>query len=133
METFLTVNLSGFLDGSHLHVRSALGTLPILMKFKRVTCQKAKIQDLDQQEIDRGLIMCEMTKCFLERHEAQIFTENYCQCLHYYLEGVLDLIIREAGEGSLQIVVQCKTLKILECLWEDYSSSHLNEVAEAHL
>lgn len=77
--------------------------------------------------------MREMTKCFLERHEAQIFTENYCQCLHYYLEGVLDLIIREAGEGSLQIVVQRKTLKILECLWEDYSSSHLNEVAEEHL
>lgn len=93
----------------------------------------AKIQDLDQQEIDRGLIMREMTKCFLERHEAQIFTENYCQCPHYYLEGVLDLIIREAGEGSLQIVVQCKTLKILECLWEEYSSSHLNEVAEEHL
>lgn len=78
-------------------------------------------------------MMHEMTKCFLERHASQICTENYSQCPHYYLEGVLDLTIREAGKGSLRVVVQCRTLKILECLWEDYSSSHLNEEAKERL
>ena len=106
------------------------GTVPIVIKLNSVTFQKAKSKDPAQQEEAKRLIMCEMTKCFLERHAAQIPSENYSQCLDYYLKGVLDLIIREAGEGSLRIIVECRTLEILERLWEDYSTGHLNAVAE---
>ena len=42
-------------------------------------------------------------------------------------------MIREAGKGSLRIVVECRTLEILERLWDDYVSGHLNEVAEERL
>lgn len=36
-------------------------------------------------------------------------------------------------EGSLLIKVTCSSLEILEGLWEDFSSGHLNEVIEQTL
>ena len=74
-----------------------------------------------------------MTKCFLETHAAHVPVENYPLCLDYYLKGVLDLIVREAIEGSLHITVECSTLEILERLWKDYCSGHLNAEAERRL
>ena len=69
------------------------------------------------------------------RHEYVVIQLEHCSCTYctYDLEGVLDLIVREAGEGSLGIVVQFRTLKIYECLWKDYSSGQLNELAEERL
>ena len=87
---------------------------------------------LTQEEAKR-LVMKEMTKCFLETHAAEAPVENYPLCLDYYLKGALDLIVRQAIEGSLQITVECRTLDILERLWEDYCSGHLNAVAEERL
>lgn len=86
-----------------------------------------------QQEKAKRLIMTEMTKHFLETRAAHVKVEDYPLCLDYYLKGVLDLIVREAIEGSLRITVECTTLKILERLWEDYSSGHLNAEAEERL
>jgi len=77
--------------------------------------------------------MKEMTRCFLETHASQVPADNYPLCLDYYLKGVLDLIVREANEGSLLITVECRTLEILDGLWEDYCSGHLNAVAEERL
>ena len=120
----------GFLEVS---AHSALGTVPILIKLNSVTFQKVKKKDPVQQEEAKRLIMREMTKHFLEKHQAEIPLEQYPDSLSYYLKGVRDLMIREAGEGSLRIVLECRTLKILERLWEDYSSGYLNEVAEERL
>ena len=86
-----------------------------------------------QQEEAKRLIMKEMTKCFLETHADEVPVENFSLCLDYYLKGALDLIVREAIEGSLLITVECRTLEILEGLWEDYCSGHLNAVAEERL
>ena len=35
--------------------------------------------------------------------------------------------------GSLEIIVECPTLRSLEHLWNDYLSGHLNKVAERYL
>ena len=86
-----------------------------------------------QQEEAKRLVMKEMTKIFLERHASQVPVENYPLCLDYYLQGVLDLIVREAIEGSLLITVECSTLDILERLWEDFCSGHSNAEAEERL
>ena len=86
-----------------------------------------------QQEEAKRLIMKEMTNCFLETRADGVPAENYPLCLDYYLKGVLDLIVRQAVEGSLLITVECRTLEILERLWKDYCSGHLNEVAEKRL
>ena len=120
----------GFLEVSaHL----APGKLPIHIKLSRATFQEAESKDPAQQEEAKHLLMCEMTKNFLEIHAAKVPSEKFNQSLCYYLQGVHDLMIREAGEGSLRILVECRTMEILERLWDDYSSGHLNEVAEERL
>ena len=35
--------------------------------------------------------------------------------------------------GSLLITVECSSLQILQGLWEDYRSGHLNEIAQQML
>lgn len=50
--------------------------------------------------------------------------------LHAYLVGELHLMNVNYKTGSIKITVKCRTLKILEGLWDDYCSGHLNAVAE---
>ena len=109
------------------------GRLPIHIRLSCATFQEAESKDAAQQEEAKHLLMCEMTKHFLEIHAAEVPSEKFSHSLSYYLHGVHDTIIREAGEGSLRIVVECRTLEILERLWDDYNSGHLNEVAEERL
>ena len=47
-----------------------------------------------------------------------------------YLKDKLRVGVVSDTEGSLLIKVTCNSLEILEGLWEDYSSGHLNEVIE---
>ena len=47
-----------------------------------------------------------------------------------YLLGALQLINVELGRGCMKVTVKCRTLEILEHLWADCCSGHLNEVAE---
>ena len=86
-----------------------------------------------QQEEAKRLIMKEMTSYFIKTHADHVPVENFPLSLHYYLNGVLDVIVREAIEGSLHITVECSTLDILERLWEDYCCGHLNAVHEERL
>lgn len=74
--------------------------------------------------------MFEMTKKFFETRADGVPVENIPRQLCSYLEGILDLPVVAAREGSLIITVECRTLEILERLWEDYCSGHLNAVVE---
>ena len=47
-----------------------------------------------------------------------------------YLVGELHLTNVRFERGSIKITVRCRTLKILEDLWDFYSSGRLNTVAE---
>lgn len=47
-----------------------------------------------------------------------------------YLRAQLNAEIKEKNAGSLILTVHCRTLEILEQLWKDYCSGHLDEVAE---
>lgn len=105
----------------------------MVIKIDHVTFQNAQSRDPVQQEEAKRQIMSEMTKCFLEKHAADIPSKDFRLCLNYYLEGVLDLIVIEAAEGSLRITVECRTVEILDRLWEEYCSGHLNAVAEERL
>ena len=77
--------------------------------------------------------MKEMANHFFETQAAQVPLKDVPRCLSFYLQGVLDLKVREAIEGSLHITVECSTLDILERLQEDYCSGHLNAEAEERL
>lgn len=50
-----------------------------------------------------------------------------------YLKDVRQVLFVDAQTGSLIITVECKTLEILEGLWNDYSTGHLNEMAHEYL
>lgn len=47
-----------------------------------------------------------------------------------YLSEVRKILIVDTQQGSLIITVRCKSLQILDELWEDYCCGHLNEVAQ---
>lgn len=84
------------------------------------------------EEVKREL-MFEMTKAFFETREdgvpVQIIPGQLCS----YLEGVLDLLVAPAigaRESRVMIMVEYRSLEILERLWEDHSSGHLEANVE---
>ena len=50
-----------------------------------------------------------------------------------YLKEVRKVLVVDSHEGSLIITVQCSSLHILEELWEDYRTGHLNEIGQQFL
>ena len=50
-----------------------------------------------------------------------------------YLKEVRNVLLVEAHLGSLIITVSCSSQQILDELWEDYCSGHLNEMAQKFL
>lgn len=50
-----------------------------------------------------------------------------------YLERVRRVLVVGVQEGSLLVTVKCSSLQILDEIWEDYCSGHLNEVAQKFL
>ena len=47
-----------------------------------------------------------------------------------YLGYKLNVFVRDHDVGSLLITVECSSLQILQGLWEDYCSGHLNAIAQ---
>ena len=88
-----------------------------------VTTKKTSRQQNKQQE---------RMKCYatIEVEDFPVTTQeelhNFCSRLRLKLN--VDLIHKR--EGSLILTVHCRTLEILEQLWEDYCLGHLDEVAE---
>jgi len=50
-----------------------------------------------------------------------------------YLQDMRRALIVNVRSGSLVITLECSSLEILEGLWEDYCSGHLNEMAQKYL
>ena len=50
-----------------------------------------------------------------------------------YMEKVRQVVVIDVKKGSLIITVQCSSLHILDDLWKDYCTGHLQEVAQRYL
>ena len=50
-----------------------------------------------------------------------------------YMEDVRKVLILDAQTGSLIVIVECGSLEILDDLWNDYCTGHLNEMAQKYL
>lgn len=50
-----------------------------------------------------------------------------------YMEKVRQVIVVDVSTGSLIFTLGCGSVQILDELWEDYSTGHLNEVAQLYL
>ncbi|KAL9973771.1 hypothetical protein ACROYT_G020269 [Oculina patagonica] len=59
-----------------------------------------------------------------------IYSHKGLEDFYAYLRGHLQLWIENSENSSIKITVKCRTLEILERLWDDYLSGHLNAVAE---
>ena len=102
------------------------GAVELLIELESATYKE------DQDANLKGL-MKEMANQFFDTMADDIPTKSIPFGLRCYLEGSLRVKVTEAVEGSLRITVECSTLEILESLWEDYCSGHLNAVAEESL
>ena len=70
--------------------------------------------------------------------------DNYLRAIHpsnleelngflHYMQEVRKVIIVDVKTGSLIITVRCTSLRILDDLWKDYCTGHLQEVAQRNL
>ena len=50
-----------------------------------------------------------------------------------YMEKVRKVIVVDVKTGSLIFTLECGSLEILDDLWEEYNTGHLNEVAQLYL
>ena len=57
---------------------------------------------------------------------TEVELQNFCS----RLSVKFNVELRDKREGSLVLTVHCRTLEILERLWEDYCSGHLDTVEE---
>ena len=51
----------------------------------------------------------------------------------HYLREIRKLLILDTKPGSLIITMECGSLEILDELWDDYCTGHLNEIAQEFL
>ena len=70
--------------------------------------------------------------------------DNYLRAIHpsnleelngflQYMRKVRQVILVDVKTGSLIITVRCTSLRILDELWKDYCTGHLQEVAQRYL
>lgn len=50
-----------------------------------------------------------------------------------YMRDLRQAVVMNTQQGSLIITVECSSLEILEGLWEDYRTGHLNDMAQKYL
>lgn len=50
-----------------------------------------------------------------------------------YMEKVREVLVHDVRIGSLIFKLECRSVKILDDLWQDYSTGHLNKVAQSYL
>jgi len=50
-----------------------------------------------------------------------------------YMRDVRKVLVVDTQQGSLIVTVECSSLEILEGLWEDYRTGHLNDMAQKYL
>ena len=81
-----------------------------------------EMQD-NQQEIPAEVDMWNVIMSF----------EDSFRVLFRYVRNKLNAIVEHVELGSLSITVRCSSLQILEGLWEDYISGHLNQVVQETL
>ena len=113
-----------------VHISLGTYTLNIVININGATFRNTQNQDPMQQEEKIRQMMSEMCKHFFENMANNIPSQDIPHSLERYLQSRLEVEVKAATEGSLRITVECRTLEILERLWEDYSSGHLNAVAE---
>ena len=95
------------------------------------------VAGLDQESVRRGAVPSSQevlnsiaTKYLQELNPST--PEEFNEFIQY-MEKVRKVIVVDVQNGSLVLILECSSLQILDELWEDYCTGHLNEVAQKFL
>ena len=104
----------------HLHRRNqAPGSEPLLPEPEQIIAGADDPEPNNPPEIDIWSVILSF------KESVDLFLR--------YLWCKLHLRVRNNEVGSWHITVECSSLQVLEGLWEDYRSGHLNSVAQEML
>ena len=104
----------------HLHRRNqAPGSEPLLPEPEQIIAGADGPEPNNPPEIDIWSVILSF------KESVDLFLR--------YLWCKLHLRVRNNEVGSWHITVECSSLQVLEGLWEDYRSGHLNSVAQEML
>ena len=97
----------------------------------------AAVAGLDQESVRSGAVPSSQevlnsiaTKYLQELNPST--PEEFNEFIQY-MEKVRKVIILNVHTGSLILILECSSLQILDELWEDYCTGHLNKVAQKFL
>ncbi|XP_022810423.1 uncharacterized protein LOC111347442 [Stylophora pistillata] len=103
------------------------GLLCLVLKITDTKYSNPRREDLSKEDETERQMMSEVREQFRSNMEGKDTTHG----LYYHLQS-LGLNVKAAEDGSLKITVECRTLKVLQCLWEEYTSGCLNTTAESY-
>ncbi|XP_068719448.1 uncharacterized protein [Montipora capricornis] len=86
----------------------------------------------EQQEKVYNLLALQV-QTFVKFRDYSSKKRKGVRALTKFITAVYKVSLRAVNMGSLEIIVDCPTLRSLEHLWNDYLSGHLNKVAESYL
>ena len=95
--------------------------------------------NIDVEEITYGTESCPTTKEVLKAivhkyaHSEEPFVLEGFRAFVDNLEKLNRLLVVGAHVDCLIVTVRCSSLQILDELWEDYHTGHLNEMAQKYL
>ncbi|XP_015765569.1 PREDICTED: uncharacterized protein LOC107344436, partial [Acropora digitifera] len=88
--------------------------------------------DLSKEQLKKVHTMLSgQVKSYLEVHDHS--KDKGVRALAKFITKNYGLLIKDIAAGSLIIVLNCQRKEILEHLWHDYLSGHLDKVAERYL
>ena len=102
----------------------------------KIRCDSATSRNPEEQYPEEKLsekvnrYMAQMIDEVILRKTFDLSSFEELRRFHAYLVGELHLMNVRFERGSIKITVRCRTLKILEGLWDIYSSGRLNAEAE---
>ena len=86
----------------------------------------------EQKEKVYGLLALQV-QTFVKSRDYSSNKPKGVRALTKFIVDVYKVSLEAVNMGSLEIIVDCPTLRSLERLWNDYLSGHLNKVAECYL
>lgn len=93
--------------------------------------------NIDVKEITSGTESCpppnEVLTAYAYRFLHRLDDLEELGLLVNYLERMRNLLVVGAHVDCLIVTVRCSSLQILDELWEDYHTGHLNEMAQKYL
>ena len=113
-----------------IFVLVVLGKLPV-----KISCADAasRNSDLEAPQKSRERVnryMTDLACDVLQSSKFEMSSSKGIADFSAYLLETLQVLVERVEPSSIKITVNCRTQEILEMLWNDYKTGHLNKVAE---